>query len=183
VVTVDTPVAANRENNIRNGFSTPLRPSLRLGSDGITHPAWFLGASCRRIVKHGKPHFENKYSERRAPIRSSTVLRDFSDRGHLTWGHVRECAKCGREIFVIKGFLNPPTREPQSISAQTRSSCQITAAGNSTARLLRCLCWAKSRGRYHLCPSCQIVGIRYPSPLTASMSKAVRAGDFLLLSG
>jgi L-lactate dehydrogenase (cytochrome) len=30
VVTVDTPTAANRENNVRAGFSTPLRPSLRL---------------------------------------------------------------------------------------------------------------------------------------------------------
>jgi L-lactate dehydrogenase (cytochrome) len=30
VVTVDTPVSGNRENNIRAGFSTPLRPGLRL---------------------------------------------------------------------------------------------------------------------------------------------------------
>ena len=30
VVTVDTQITANRENNIRTGFSTPLRPSLRL---------------------------------------------------------------------------------------------------------------------------------------------------------
>jgi L-lactate dehydrogenase (cytochrome) len=30
VITVDTAVAANRENNVRAGFSTPLRPSLPL---------------------------------------------------------------------------------------------------------------------------------------------------------
>jgi L-lactate dehydrogenase (cytochrome) len=30
VVTVDSQVAGNRENNIRSGFSTPLRPTLRL---------------------------------------------------------------------------------------------------------------------------------------------------------
>ena len=35
VVTVDIPVAGNRENNIRAGFSTPLRPSLRLAWDGM----------------------------------------------------------------------------------------------------------------------------------------------------
>src|SRR5690606_5647688 len=40
VITVDTPVAANRENNIRAGFSTPLRPSMRLLLDGVTHPRW-----------------------------------------------------------------------------------------------------------------------------------------------
>ena len=28
VITVDTPVKANRENNVRAGFSTPLRPSV-----------------------------------------------------------------------------------------------------------------------------------------------------------
>lgn len=30
VLTVDIPVSANRENNVRTGFSTPLKPSLRL---------------------------------------------------------------------------------------------------------------------------------------------------------
>src|SRR6266571_4719422 len=30
VLTVDVPVSANRENNVRSGFSRPLRPTLRL---------------------------------------------------------------------------------------------------------------------------------------------------------
>ena len=34
VVTVDVAVLSNRENNIRAGFSTPLRPSLRLAWEG-----------------------------------------------------------------------------------------------------------------------------------------------------
>ena len=34
VLTVDIPVSANRENNVRTGFSTPLKPSLRLAWDG-----------------------------------------------------------------------------------------------------------------------------------------------------
>ena len=38
VITVDTPSSANRENNVRSGFSTPLRPSVRLAWQGITHP-------------------------------------------------------------------------------------------------------------------------------------------------
>jgi isopentenyl diphosphate isomerase/L-lactate dehydrogenase-like FMN-dependent dehydrogenase len=33
VLTVDVPVLANRENNVRTGFSTPLRPSPRLAWD------------------------------------------------------------------------------------------------------------------------------------------------------
>jgi L-lactate dehydrogenase (cytochrome) len=59
VITVDTPVSANRENNVRAGFSTPLRPSLRLAWDGITHPRWLLGTFARTLIRHGIPHFEN----------------------------------------------------------------------------------------------------------------------------
>ena len=43
VLTVDTAVLANRENNIRAGYSTPLRPSARLAWQGLTHPAWSIG--------------------------------------------------------------------------------------------------------------------------------------------
>lgn len=35
VLTVDCPVGGNRENNARAGFSTPLKPSLRLAFDGM----------------------------------------------------------------------------------------------------------------------------------------------------
>ena len=50
VVTVDTPVSGNRENNIRAGFSTPLRPSLRLALDGITHPRWLCRTALRTLL-------------------------------------------------------------------------------------------------------------------------------------
>ncbi len=55
VITVDTPVAANREDNSRTGFSTPLKPSLRLALDGITHPRWLFGTFFRTIARHGMP--------------------------------------------------------------------------------------------------------------------------------
>ena len=49
VVTVDIAVLSNRENNIRAGFSTPLRPTLRLAWDGITPSALALRQlSCAR---------------------------------------------------------------------------------------------------------------------------------------
>ncbi|WP_322012688.1 alpha-hydroxy acid oxidase [Paraburkholderia sp. J12] len=106
VITVDTAVAANRENNIRTGFSTPLKPSLRLAFDGITHPAWLFGTFFKTIVRHGMPHFENNYAERGAPILSSTVLRDFSDRGHLTWEHVERIRVLWPGTLIIKGILH-----------------------------------------------------------------------------
>lgn len=106
VLTVDTPVAANRENNVRAGFSTPLRPSLRLAWQGITHPRWSLGTFARTILRHGLPHFENNHATRGAPILSPTVERDYSDRGHLTWHHFGLIRRQWRGRLVVKGILS-----------------------------------------------------------------------------
>ncbi|PYB78916.1 alpha-hydroxy-acid oxidizing enzyme [Pseudomonas sp. LB-090624] len=107
VLTVDTPVAANRENNIKAGFSTPLRPSLRLALEGITHPRWLFGTFLKTLYHHGMPHFENNYATRGTPIMSKNVLRDFSDRGHLNWEHVARIRARWQGPLVIKGILNP----------------------------------------------------------------------------
>jgi len=106
VVTLDVAIAANRENNIRAGFSTPLRPSARLAWQGITHPRWLLGTFLRTLWHHGMPHFENNYARRGAPILSSSVLRDFSDRGHLTWDTLRMVRRQWPGRLVVKGILD-----------------------------------------------------------------------------
>ena len=67
VITVDTPVAANRENNVRAGFSTPLRPGPGLAWQGISHPRWLFGSFLKTLWRHGMPHFENNYAHRGAP--------------------------------------------------------------------------------------------------------------------
>jgi L-lactate dehydrogenase (cytochrome) len=105
VITVDTPVAANRENNLRTGFSTPLRPTPRLAWDGITHPRWTLGTFLRTIRVHGMPHFENNYATRGAPILSPDVLRDYSDRGHLNWQHLARIRAIWKGHLVVKGVM------------------------------------------------------------------------------
>lgn len=107
VLTVDTPVAANRENNVRAGFSTPLRPSLGLAWQGLTHPRWLVGTFLRTLLRHGMPHFENNYATRGAPILSASVLRDFSDRGHLNWQHVAAIRRRWKGQMVLKGILHP----------------------------------------------------------------------------
>ena len=106
VVTVDLAVAGNRENNVRNGFSTPLRPSLRLAWDGLTRPRWLLGTFARTLLAHGIPHFENSFFERGAPIISPSVLRDFSARDHLNWTHLERIRKQWKGPLVVKGILD-----------------------------------------------------------------------------
>jgi L-lactate dehydrogenase (cytochrome) len=107
VLTVDIPVAGNRENNIRAGFSTPLRPSLGLAWDGLSHPRWLLGTLARTLLARGMPHFENSFAERGAPVISRHVERDFSRREHLDLSHAARirCAWAGE--LVIKGVLHP----------------------------------------------------------------------------
>jgi len=107
VVTVDTAVGANRENNVRAGFSIPLRPSVRLAWQGLSHPRWLFGTFLRTLALHGMPHFENSYATRGAPILSPNVERDFSDRGHLNWRHFAMIRKLWPGPLVIKGVLDP----------------------------------------------------------------------------
>jgi L-lactate dehydrogenase (cytochrome) len=107
VVTADVPVSGNRENNIRARFSTPLRPSLRLAWDGITHPRWLVGTALATLLRHGMPHFENSGAARGAPIVSRNVLRDFGARDHLSWEHVERIRRRWRGHLVIKGILSP----------------------------------------------------------------------------
>lgn len=106
VITVDTPVAANRENNVRAGFSTPLRPTLRMVMDCMLHPRWTFGTLGHTVLRHGMPHFENNYATRGSPIISRNVLRDFSDRSHLNWTHLRRIREMWRGKLVLKGVLN-----------------------------------------------------------------------------
>ncbi|MGB3434186.1 alpha-hydroxy acid oxidase [Achromobacter sp.] len=107
VLTVDIPVSANRENNVRTGFSTPLKPGLRLAWDGLTRPRWLAGTFMRTLLSHGMPHFENSFATRGAPIVSASVLRDFSARDHLSWEHVARIRRQWPGTLIIKGILHP----------------------------------------------------------------------------
>jgi len=106
VVTVDVPVAGNRSNSTREGFSTPLRPSLRLVYDGLSHPRWLLGTFVRTLLRHGMPHFENSFAERGAPVIAPNVLRDFAARDNLNWQHLDRMRRRWQGVLIVKGILH-----------------------------------------------------------------------------
>jgi L-lactate dehydrogenase (cytochrome) len=106
VVTVDVAVSANRENNVRNGFSTPLKPTPRLAWDGLIRPNWLLNTALRTLLNHGMPHFENSYATRGAPILSSAVARDFGMRDHLNWRHLELIRQRWKGQLVLKGVMS-----------------------------------------------------------------------------
>ena len=107
VLTLDTPVGGNRENNVRAGFTVPARPTLRLAWQGVTHPRWLFGTFLRTIAKHGMPHLENTYAHQRGvPMFSPTVERDLAERGHLNWHYLRMIRAAWQGQLVLKGVLD-----------------------------------------------------------------------------
>jgi len=106
VITVDIPVWANRENNIRAGFSMPLRPSLRLACDGAAHPRWLVGTLLRTLLFHGMPYFENSFATRGAPMLSASAVRDTTGRDHLSWATLERIRERWPGVLVIKGILH-----------------------------------------------------------------------------
>ena len=104
VLTVDVQVSANRENNVRNGFRTPLRPSLRLAWDGIMRPRWLFGMFLRTLWLHGMPHFENM--GRRVPLISRTEEREPGRRDKLSWKHLELIRRLWKGRLVVKGILD-----------------------------------------------------------------------------
>lgn len=107
VITVDCPVNGNRENNARAGFSTPIRPSLRLAWQGLTHPRWTFGTFLGTMIRHGMPHFENNHATRGVPIFSASAQRDLSAAAHANWTQFQLVRAQWPGKLIIKGILDP----------------------------------------------------------------------------
>jgi L-lactate dehydrogenase (cytochrome) len=106
VFTVDVAILSNRENNVRAGFSTPLRPTLRLLWDGMIRPRWTFGTFLATILRHGMPHFENNFADRGAPILSRNVARDLGSRDMLDWEDFDVVRKRWKGRLILKGVMS-----------------------------------------------------------------------------
>jgi len=107
VLTVDVATLPSRENNVRVGFTMPLRPSVRLAWDGITRPRWTIGTLLRTLLGRGMPHFENSSAIRGVPIFSRAAVREFGSRDTLSWSHVDQIRRLWNGALVLKGILSP----------------------------------------------------------------------------
>jgi L-lactate dehydrogenase (cytochrome) len=105
VLTVDVPALGNRENNVRNGYSTPLKVTPRLAFDSLTHPAWLLGTLARTLLTTGMPYFENLDAERGPPLFSDKLTRNAADRDRLNWRHFEAIRRQWPGKLIIKGLL------------------------------------------------------------------------------
>ena len=107
VVTSDTPVAANRENNQRNGFTVPFRPSWPLFWDGMLHPRWSYEVFFRTLLLDGIPRFSNLHEEIGPPITSEPAHGFRGGRDLLTWDHLSWLRDRWPGKLIVKGILHP----------------------------------------------------------------------------
>jgi L-lactate dehydrogenase (cytochrome) len=107
VITVDVPIASNRDRDRRLGFTIPLKPRLSLGVDGVLHPRWLLGTFARTLLADGIPRLPNFGGEATGrPIIATPTATARSDRDRFTWAHVAFIRRQWSGALVIKGVLS-----------------------------------------------------------------------------
>jgi (S)-mandelate dehydrogenase len=114
VLTVDTPVGAKRERNIRNGFANvrgglfqalSLKPSIL--AEALTHPGWIVEYLRRG---GGTPMLENWQpyapagSNAEAVYKHSSSLRPFNAQ---TWRDLQNYRRLFPHNLVVKGIMDP----------------------------------------------------------------------------
>ncbi len=107
VVTVDVPVAPRRERNMRNGFTRPMRKSVRTVMDGLRRPAWLRGYL---RAGGGTPMMANWLPHAREGATADDVADVFAANtpaGDHTWHDIETYRKIWPGNLVIKGILHP----------------------------------------------------------------------------
>jgi isopentenyl diphosphate isomerase/L-lactate dehydrogenase-like FMN-dependent dehydrogenase len=109
MVTVDIPLPAKRERDNRNRFTLPLRPSLPVIANAMTHLGWGM-----QILRHGSPRFENlaPYTDPGAGAQSLATYVMEQLAPALSWetfDWVREAWK--DKPLLIKGIMSAEDAE------------------------------------------------------------------------
>lgn len=110
VVTADVPVGGNRENLVRAGYTSPLRPTLKLALDAATHPRWLFGNALKTLRHHGMPYYENSSAERGMAVFSNAAIRAHM-RDSLSWSDLEFIRMRWSGKLIVKGVLAPADAE------------------------------------------------------------------------
>lgn len=103
MVTVDVPVSSKRERDIRNNFMLPLRPTVTMGLDALTHPGWAL-----QMLLRGVPKLEvlAPYAGKNVGAQSLAAYVASQISQSLTWEDIKALRETWRGPLVIKGILS-----------------------------------------------------------------------------
>jgi len=106
-VTVDTPVAPNREYNTRNGFGIPFRPSVANITDMALHPRWLFGTLLKYLMEDGMPKLRNHPPEFNDPAKRDALMPRYSLSANVDLDEIKRL----RDIFpgklLVKGIMHP----------------------------------------------------------------------------
>jgi (S)-mandelate dehydrogenase len=105
VITIDIPVAARRERDLRNGFAIPLALTPRLLLDGMMHPAWAV----RYLANGGMPVMENWRPYAPSGANAMEVAQFANTHSYCvqTWDHLKLFRDLWPRKLVVKGVSHP----------------------------------------------------------------------------
>jgi L-lactate dehydrogenase (cytochrome) len=109
VVTIDTPIGANRENNQRNGFTIPFKFSNGLFWDGVRHPRWSADVFARTLLADRQiPRFCNVTADAAGYRITEEPQGGFRQgRDRLDWSHLAWMREQWPGRIVLKGVAHP----------------------------------------------------------------------------
>lgn len=105
-VTVDVPVAARRERDIRNGFEIPPRPTLRHAGDVLRHVGWFSRMAWDEAFGHGLTmgNFGDHSGIGKRVVMMEHVNTLFDP--HVTWESLEWLKEVWGGPLIIKGITS-----------------------------------------------------------------------------
>ncbi len=103
MLTVDVPVAGNRERDLRNHLSMPPKPTLSLLADMLAHPGWSW-----RFLTNKRPQMANIVNRMAASDSTGTMeyINNQFDRT-VTWDDAARMIEEWGGPFAIKGIMAP----------------------------------------------------------------------------
>ncbi len=107
IVTVDSPVSANREYNSHNGFGLPFNPTMRFTVDMMRHPAWTTGVLMKYFTSGRFPRHENYPEEYQKSILSGVGSRDAMRADSLAWEDIAKFRDIWPGVLMLKGVNRP----------------------------------------------------------------------------
>lgn len=104
VVTVDVPIGSKRERNQRNGFTRPLRMTLKTKAEALLHPAWMA-----EYFQAGMPRFPN-WAPYAPPNCTTEQLAEFVSSQTptaVTWKDIEKYRATWDGKLILKGIMHP----------------------------------------------------------------------------
>ena len=124
VVTIDTCVGANRENNQRYDFTIPFQLTTKLIGSGLMHPRWLLEVFAKTMFTTGTPRFVNMYETMGPSITENTTDGFRAGRDRLTWEDLKWLRERWQGRLIVKGVMHPQDAE---LAAETGMDALIVS--------------------------------------------------------